>query len=677
MPSQYSSARALFRALFNGDGGMVDMRAVRGGRVSQQFYDPDASDQIEAFADLFEDWNLYFGVGLRKDASSGAADNVSTIAALWADIDFKSTPEDEARARLDAFPLRPSAQVSTGGGWHLYWLLKEPMVAPDEAAEAAVLLRRIGATLQADLSSAEIAHVLRLPGTANIKYSPKRPVTLDLLDADRRYNPSDFEDACLADPDPEAARTGPFVLPTEPPTPSQRDPTLFKFGRSLKAKGMSEGQIRTALHVENERCRPPKTTKDVDAIVAKVMKLKDRKGFSLPVVEVPEEPARSEAPGAEPAEAPSNPTEAIDLAATLDATVATVRRFLVMTGAQADVVALWAALTHVADAFDIVPYLHVCAGTPRAGKSRLLEVLRYVVRRPWLAARTSAAALVRKLAKDEPTLLLDEVDTTLGTKTDYATALVGILNAGYTKHLTVTVCSGEGANITTKDFRVFGPKALCGIGSLPMTIADRSIPIRLRRKLKSETTERARDAAVRAAMTPLRRQFEQWGAREREALTSTRPAMPETLDDRALDLAEPLLAIAARAGGAWPERAEKAVVALLAGREAEEDVSTQLLSDIRGLIDAGTVKAVDGIAITSPLLSALEKLDDRPWATWSRGEPMTPHALAKLLRAFDVSTTQRWSKAQDKAVRGYDVEALAGAFARYLPPQAGEAGDDQ
>jgi hypothetical protein len=46
----------------------------------------------------------------------------------------------------------------------------------------------------------------------------------------------------------------------------------------------------------------------------------------------------------------------------------------------------------------------------RSGKTRLLEVAETLVARPWFTGRTTAAALVRKIDGDQPTLLLDESD---------------------------------------------------------------------------------------------------------------------------------------------------------------------------------------------------------------------------------------------------------------------------
>ena len=64
----------------------------------------------------------------------------------------------------------------------------------------------------------------------------------------------------------------------------------------------------------------------------------------------------------------------------------------------------------------------------------------------------------------------------LGEK-EYAEALRGVLNTGHRRGGKASCCVGQGANITYKDFSTFCPKAIAGIGKLPDTVADRSIPI--------------------------------------------------------------------------------------------------------------------------------------------------------------------------------------------------------
>src|SRR5262249_31014742 len=155
-------------------------------------------------------------------------------------------------------------------------------------------------------------------------------------------------------------------------------------------------------------------------------------------------------------------------------------------------------------------YLQITSATKRAGKTRLLEVLEPLVARPWLTGRTSAAALVRKVDKLSPTLLLDESDATFKGEPEYAEALRGTLNTGYRRSGKTTLCVGQGANLTFRDFSTFCPKAIAGIGELPDTVADRSIRIELKRRKTNEACRRWRARDGQAEARPLGEQLNAW-----------------------------------------------------------------------------------------------------------------------------------------------------------------------
>jgi hypothetical protein len=103
------------------------------------------------------------------------------------------------------------------------------------------------------------------------------------------------------------------------------------------------------------------------------------------------------------------PQDATTLPAVLQDVRAFLYRYIVLSAQQAIAITLWVAHTHAIDAANSTPYLNISSATRRAGKTRLLEVLEYVVARPWMTGRTSAA-VVRKVDADRPTLLLDESD---------------------------------------------------------------------------------------------------------------------------------------------------------------------------------------------------------------------------------------------------------------------------
>ena len=353
----------------------------------------------------------------------------------------------------------------------------------------------------------------------------------------------------------------------------------------------------------------------------------------------------------------------------LDRLVAFIRRFVAVSVAQAIMIALWIVHTHAFDAAHATPYLSITSAEKRSGKTRLLEVISPLVARPWFTGRVTAAVLVRKVAAETPALLLDESDAAFKGDREYAETLRGVLNAGYRRGGVTSLCVGQGANLDYKDFPVFSPKAVAGIGKLPDTVADRAIPIELKRRKPSERVERFRFRKVEDESVELHDAAAAWAEAHVDALSGAEPELPEELDDRAQDIVEPLLAIADKVGGEWPQRARDAAVALLTGehREDSESLGVRLLRDIRSVFDE---EGADRLR-TMGILTALNKRDDAPWGNL-RGEALDARGLARLLKPYEVKPDQVWIDGANQ--KGYMRSWFADAWARYVPED--KDGDD-
>jgi hypothetical protein len=352
----------------------------------------------------------------------------------------------------------------------------------------------------------------------------------------------------------------------------------------------------------------------------------------------------------------------------LDRLAAYVRRYVVLTDEQALLLALWTVHTHAIDAADTTPYLNIKSAEKRSGKTRLLEVLSLVVARPWLTGRVTAAVLVRKTSAEQPALLLDESDAAFRADREYAEALRGILNTGFRRGGVASLCVGQGASLTYKDFPVFCPKAIAGIGRLPDTVADRSIPIELRRRRATEKVERFRLRKAAAAALELQRGAVAWAEAHLEDLKGREPDLPDELDDRAQDIIEPLLAIADAVGGEWPEKARRAARTLLTGEEREdsESLGVRLLRDLRDIFDKEKAERLR----TSTLLEKLCALDEAPWGSL-RGEPLDARGLARLLKPYGAKSAKL--REGEGTFQGYRRASLEDAWARYAPEDPEEA----
>jgi len=369
------------------------------------------------------------------------------------------------------------------------------------------------------------------------------------------------------------------------------------------------------------------------------------------------------------AEAPTAESLAsVDGAEILDAVVRFVRRYVVVTPEQTHLIALWVLHTWAFDASDQTVYLAILSAEKRSGKTRLLEVLGVITRAPWHAVQPSEAVVYRKIEKDRPTLLLDETDALFSQRGDSrAEAVRALLNAGSRRGATVPrVLDAKSDKLI--DFNVYCPKALAGIGTLPDTVGDRSVLIEMKRKRRSDAAERFRLRDVEKEARELRARLEAWATARIPQLRSARPALPRELGDRAADGAEPLLAIADLAGGPWPERARRSIVAL-AGERTDEDESdgVQLLADIRRVLNL--LVRTDGTIRTEKLLEELRALPESRWKRFGpRREEVDALDLARLLRPYGIRPKQ--IRDGEAVVRGYLVSAFTDAFERYLsePP---------
>ena len=330
--------------------------------------------------------------------------------------------------------------------------------------------------------------------------------------------------------------------------------------------------------------------------------------------------------------------------------------------AQRTAVVLWVAVTYVADAFDVAPYVHIKSPEKQSGKTQLLEVFELTARDPLMTSNISPSALFRVMDSRRPTLFFDEVDSVFpsrkGNGDTSREELRALINSGYRRGAEAVRVGGPRRD-KIDYFDSFGPKALAGIGELPDTIADRSIPIRLQRKPRSVTLNRWRRRMVGKEAAEVADRLSSALADLGTLLGEQWPELPEQLSDRAQDLWEPLLAVADYAGDTWPSRGRAAAIHLHSGADqAGETIGVRLLGDLRGVF------AEEPALWTQTLLERLCALDESPWGDWY-GRPITARFLAERLRPYGIfSQNQRLLDSQKK---GYTRASFAESWDRYLP----------
>lgn len=339
---------------------------------------------------------------------------------------------------------------------------------------------------------------------------------------------------------------------------------------------------------------------------------------------------------------------------------------------------LWIAHTWLMDCWDSTPRIAFLSPEPGSGKSRALEVTEPLVPRPVHAVNTTPAYLFRKVSDEDgaPTILYDEIDTVFGPKAKDNEDIRGMLNAGHRKGATAGRCVVRGKIVETEELPAYCAVALAGLDDLPDTIMTRSVVVRMRRRSADERVEPWRPRVNGPDAVRIWDQLAAWSSNARAALVGDFwPDMPNGVEDRDADVWEALLAVADLAGGTWPIDARKAAVTLVtASRRRTPSAGVLLLRDIRVVFD--NAHGHDKMP-TEDILAGLARIEEAPWATVRRGEPLDARGLANRLSKYGIG-----SKAQrngEFVFKGYARAQFEDAWKRYLTDLPGEPpirGDD-
>ena len=398
---------------------------------------------------------------------------------------------------------------------------------------------------------------------------------------------------------------------------------LLDFDRRAKQEAKNLGVNVTTLRNEVAKRRP----KVADSLQGSVVNLAD--------VEAWPQPVRGGDVLAEVAEA--------------------ISRYVALAMGAADALALWIAHAHAYEAFQCSPRLNISSPEKGCGKTTLRDVVAALVPRPLLTENLSPAVLFRLVQAQKPTVLADEYDAWLRDNEE----LRGLLNAGHRRGGQAFRCEGD--NHEVRGFNVFAPSVLAGIGSLPGTLHDRSIVIRLERAKPGELRQRF-DSRRTAREQELCRKLARWCADNRAALESCDPVMPSNVFNRLADNWRPLFAVAEVAGGDWPQRAAAAFVMLTSKADTDsQGIGAMLLADIRRVF----AEAQTGRLFSKSIVDALCAMTDRPWPEAHRGKAITETWLARRLRDFGISS--RTIRLPDERAKGYEADDFTEAFLRYLP----------
>ena len=168
------------------DNGHYCIFAANGDTRIQKFYDTieDAERAGQEFS--AQGLHAYFALGTYNEASNRKAINVCEMKSFFLDLDcgpLKEYPSQKAaidalRAFCEKLSLPKPMLINSGNGVHVYWPLTEAVSAGQWVIEAQRLKQAcVDNGLLADpVVTANLAQILRIPGTYNYKSDPPLPV---------------------------------------------------------------------------------------------------------------------------------------------------------------------------------------------------------------------------------------------------------------------------------------------------------------------------------------------------------------------------------------------------------------------------------------------------------------------------------------------------------------------
>ena len=328
--------------------------------------------------------------------------------------------------------------------------------------------------------------------------------------------------------------------------------------------------------------------------------------------------------------------------------------------------AAWALGTWCYRAFRVFPYLSLRSAERRCGKSRLMRLLcRVSFNASPPTTHPTEAQLYREAARRSGAQAFDEMESLKGGgDKERLAALISVLNAGFEQGGAVSRQEKRGERFVEVLHEVYAPRIIAGIAGLKDTLEDRSLTLVMFRRRRDEAVarlgretereaERLRDACALACLT-----------RIPDILTAydLAPTILEgqAVDDRAVDLWTPLLALAmvadAEAGGDRAERLLHLARELSDAREADDEAgqAARLVAALQRV--AGEV----GRMVTPTEL--LEALQGRGYA-WLK----SPRGLAGLLAPLGL--VARHAREEGRRGRFYllDAAVLTDLATRYDP----------
>jgi len=217
-------------------------------------------------------------------------------------------------------------------------------------------------------------------------------------------------------------------------------------------------------------------------------------------------------------------------------------------------IAVWVLGSYLYKEFTYYGYLWITSATKGSGKTLLLDILSHLSNNcPGRLSNISEATLFRE-ADSGKTLILDESENLQTADRQRWGALMSVFNDGFKKGGMVPRQEADPENkgkFKTAYFSTYSPKVFAGLNDVLDTIESRSFKIVMIKKTSSEHVERFSLRLQQTELDSLRNQIKTWSLVKRLIIGDNYAVMGSNyrdfkgLDDRLVDILEPLAVIAA------------------------------------------------------------------------------------------------------------------------------------
>lgn len=263
----------IFEPAFNSGCGSIEIRTFR--PATQSFFGSETDAAEKAYQLCQQGIDVYFGVNSRI-GNGGKKENIHYLSAFHAEIDYGSTghkkpcPQEsyeEALNIIQAFNPEPTIIIHSGGGFHCYWVLSNPIKVSDIGISVIESINKaLSLKLGGDSGTQDISRVLRIPGTFNFKLPDNpRPVTV-ISNTHQRYDYEDFEQFISSE--------APAIKPQQPkPQKSNIQELNGLFDSSnFTAKGQISDKIKSLIKYGNDGTYLSRSEADMAVITVLVHK---------------------------------------------------------------------------------------------------------------------------------------------------------------------------------------------------------------------------------------------------------------------------------------------------------------------------------------------------------------------------------------------------------------------